>query len=79
LAAQAAPTKAAAATAWGAMTAYLQAHAYLIPAPHTTFYSFVNKKSKLMGIGKLPIGLTKNKFAATVTNKGLEWAGIYKG
>ena len=79
LAAQAAPTKAAAKTAWAAMTAYLQSKAYLIPSPHTTFYSFVNKKSKLMGIGKLPIGLTKKKFAATVTNKGLEWAGIYKG
>ncbi|MEY4633300.1 MAG: hypothetical protein RLZ18_672, partial [Actinomycetota bacterium] len=79
LAAQAAPTKAAAKTAWAAMTAYLQAKAYLIPSVHTTFYSFVNKKSNLKGIGKLPIGLSKKKFSATVTNKGLEWAGIYKG
>jgi len=79
IAAQAAKTPAASKVAWKEMTAYLQGEGYQIPAVHGTFYSFVNKKAKLGGIGKLPIGTTKNKFPATVTNRGLEWMGIWKG
>lgn len=63
---------------WKAATEYLQAEGYTIPSIHSTFYSFVNKKSNLGGIGKLPIGLTKNKFPSVVTNKGFDITGIWK-
>ena len=77
-AAQADANPATAKAKWKAATEYLQSEGYTIPSIHGTFYTFVNKASKLGGIGKLPIGLTKNKFPAVVTNKGLDLTGIWK-
>ena len=51
-------------------------HGYLIPSVHVNFYTFVNNAKKLGGIGKLQI--TKGKTPQTVTNKGLDWTGIWK-
>lgn len=76
-AAQAEKTKAGAAAKWKLMTTYLMEEGYQIPTVHGTFYTFVNKKSKLMGIGKLPI--VKGKSPQIVTNKGLDITGLYFG
>ncbi|MFM8825842.1 MAG: ABC transporter substrate-binding protein [Actinomycetota bacterium] len=74
--AQAATTTAAANAKWREMTAYLQGEGYQLPAVHSSFWTFVNNKSKLRGIGKLPI--VKGKTPQVVTNKGLDWAGIWQ-
>lgn len=69
---------AAAKTAWNEAVAYIQSTATAIPTVHTGVYTFVNKKSKLGGIGTL-----KNPDGKTLTPtqdiKGLEWTGIWKG
>jgi hypothetical protein len=51
---------------------------YVIPAVSSGNYVFVNKMSKLNGIGKLrnPDGKT---FPAVAETKGIGYTGIYKG
>lgn len=78
-AAQADPVPASANAKWKAMSEYLQSEGYIIPTVHFSFHTFLNNKSKLGGVGKLPIGLTKNKIPDVVTNKGIDWAGVWKG
>ena len=58
-------------------TAYIQATGMAIPSIHTATYTFVNKKSKLRGIGQFrnPDGKT---FAPTRDIKGFEWTGIWQ-
>ena len=63
--------------AWQAVTAYLQAEGYAIPAVHGGVKVFVSNKSKLQGVGKLE--LPSGGFQDIVENKGLEWAGVSKG
>lgn len=75
-AAQAATTNAAANAKWREMTAYLQGEGYQLPTVHGTFWTFVNNKAKLRGIGQLPI--IKGKTPQVVTNKGLDWTGIWQ-
>ena len=60
-----------------AATAHIQATGMAIPTLHTATYTFVNKKSKLKGIGlfKNPDGKT---FAPTRDIKGLEWTGVWQ-
>jgi ABC-type transport system substrate-binding protein len=60
-----------------AATAHIQATGMAIPTLHTATYTFVNKKSKLKGIGLLknPDGKT---FAPTRDIKGLEWTGVWQ-
>jgi ABC-type transport system substrate-binding protein len=60
-----------------AATAHIQATGMAIPSLHTATYTFVNKKSKLKGIGLLknPDGKT---FAPTRDIKGLEWTGVWQ-
>jgi ABC-type transport system substrate-binding protein len=77
LAAQAEPNAKVATTKWKAMTEYLQAEGYIIPTIHFSFHTFVNNKSKLGGIGKMPI--IKGKLPDIVTNKGIDWTGVWKG
>jgi ABC-type transport system substrate-binding protein len=74
--AQAATTKAAANAKWREMTSYLMTEGYQIPTLHSTFWTFVNNKAKLSGIGKLPI--IKGKTPQVVTNKGLDWTAIWQ-
>ena len=61
-----------------AATEYMQGEGYTIPTLHTGAWTFVNKKSKLGGIGQFlnPDGKT---FAPTKDVKGFEWTGIWKG
>lgn len=77
-AAQADTNKKTAAKKWQAATKYLQENAIAIPSIHSGAWTFVNKKSKLRGIGlfRNPDGKT---FAPTKDIKGLEWTGIWKG
>ena len=63
--------------AWQAVTAYLQAEGYAIPAVHGGFKVFVANKSKLKGIGTL--ALPGGGLAETVETKGFEWTGVSKG
>ena len=60
-----------------AATAHIQATGMAIPTLHTATYTFINKKSKLKGIGLLknPDGKT---FAPTRDIKGLEWTGVWQ-
>lgn len=75
-AAQAAP-KASSAAKWKEVTAYLQSEGYQLPTVHSTFFTFVNKKAKINGVGKLPI--VKGKTPQIVTNKGIDLTGIWIG
>ena len=77
LAARAAKTKSDSRKKWAAMSEYLMAEGYQIPTVHTTFYTVVNKKSKLGGIGKLQI--VKGKTPQVSTNRGFDLTGIWKG
>jgi ABC-type transport system substrate-binding protein len=63
--------------AWQAVTAYLQAEGYAIPAVHGGVKVFVSNKSKLKGVGKLE--LPSGGFQDIVENKGIEFAGVSKG
>jgi ABC-type transport system substrate-binding protein len=60
-----------------AATAHMQATGMAIPTLHTATYTFINKKSKLKGVGLLknPDGKT---FAPTRDIKGLEWTGVWQ-
>jgi ABC-type transport system substrate-binding protein len=77
-AAQAEPNAAAAKTKWVAASEYAMSQGYVIPAVSSGNYVFVNKMSKLNGIGKLrnPDGKT---FPAVAETKGIDYTGIYKG
>ena len=76
-AAQAEPNAALRKKKFQEATAYIQSTATAIPTIHTATYTFVNKKSKLGGIGlfKNPDGKT---FAPTKDIKGFEWTGIWQ-
>ena len=76
-AAQGTADPAARKTAFKAATAYIQSQGVAIPTVHTGSFVFVNKKSKLMGIGtfKNPDGKT---FSPTKDIKGFEWTGIWQ-
>ncbi|MFM7263686.1 MAG: ABC transporter substrate-binding protein [Acidimicrobiales bacterium] len=76
-AAQAETDPAARKSKFQAATAYLQSTGTAIPTVHTATYTFVNKKSMLMGIGQVknPDGKT---FAPTKDIKGFEWTGIWQ-
>ena len=63
--------------AWQAVTEYLQAEGYAIPAVHGGFKVFTSNKSKLKGVGTLP--LPGGGFAEKVETKGFEWTGVSKG
>ncbi|MEY3587768.1 MAG: hypothetical protein RJA47_364 [Actinomycetota bacterium] len=76
-AAQAEPNAALRKKKFQEATAYIQSTGTAIPTLHTATYTFVNKKSKLGGIGlfKNPDGKT---FAPTKDIKGFEWTGIWQ-
>jgi ABC-type transport system substrate-binding protein len=63
--------------AWQAVTEYLQTEGYAIPAVHGGFQVFTSNKSKLKGIGTLP--LPGGGLAEVVETKGFEWTGVSKG
>jgi len=77
-AAQSETNPAAAKTKWQAASSYILSQGYVIPTVSSGNYVFVNKKSKLMGIGKLrnPDGKT---FLSVAETKGIDYTGIYKG
>ncbi len=77
LAAQSEPNQKLASAKWKAMTEYLQSEGYIIPTVHFSFHTFTSNKSKLGGIGKMPI--VKGKLPDVVTNKGIDWTGVWKG
>jgi ABC-type transport system substrate-binding protein len=76
-AAQSAKPGAAANAKWKEMTTYLMEEGYQIPTVHGTFFTFVNNKSKIRGIGRLSLG--NGKTPEIVTNKGLDLTGLYFG
>ena len=65
------------AVAWKKATAFIQSQAVAIPTIHSSVWTFVNKKSKLGGIGsfKGPDG----SLASMMDTKGFEWTGVWKG
>ena len=63
--------------AWQAVTEYLQTEGYAIPAVHGGFQVFTSNKSKLKGVGTLP--LPGGGLAEVVETKGFEWTGVSKG
>lgn len=73
----ASPNKSVAKIKYQEATARLQNEAIISGVYSQAFQMFVNKKSKLGGIGKLQ--LVKGKTQRVVTNWGFDWTGIYKG